>query len=90
MRVELTYKEATKKSQGDDYNEMSENAILLAQPNQPHRCPVAPFKYLPKLAKIPDLFHQPYPQPNSPVARGKLPTWVPGKSHTLPLDGRTN
>ena len=33
--LELIYNEATKKSQGDDYNEMVENAILLAQPNEP-------------------------------------------------------
>ena len=47
--LELTYNESTKKSPGDDNNEMTEQPILLSQPGNP-RCPVASFKsYLSKL-----------------------------------------
>ena len=71
-----------KKSQGDDSNEMNENAILLAQPDQPRRCPAASFKlYKTKLTSLPDLFQQPnpyYKRPNDfwykaqPVSEGTI------------------
>lgn len=60
--IELKYNEATKKSQGDDNNEICDNAILMEQPNSP-RCPVKSFKlYLSKLTHLPDLFQQPNPK----------------------------
>ena len=56
--LELTYNEAMKKSQGDDYNEMNEQPILLSQESD--RCPVRSFKfYLSKLTEIDDLFQSP-------------------------------
>ena len=57
--MELNYNESTKKSQGDDFNEMNEQAILLSQPENA-RCPVNSFKlYLSKLTEIDALFQAP-------------------------------
>ena len=57
--LELKYNESTKKSPGDDYNEINEQAILLSQPQNP-KCPVNSFKlYLTKLTDLPDLFQTP-------------------------------
>ena len=54
--LELKYNESIKKLQGDNYNEMNEQPILLAQPGK-HCCPVNSFKlYLSKLTKIEPLF----------------------------------
>lgn len=59
--VELLINEATKKSQGDDHNELYDNAIMVEQPDSP-RCQVASFElYLSKLKELPDLFQQPNP-----------------------------
>ena len=56
--LELNFNEATKKSQGDDNNEMNEQPILLSQESD--RCPVKSFKlYLSKLTEIDDLFQTP-------------------------------
>ena len=59
--TELKYNEATKKSQGDDYNEINDNPIILAQPGK-RSCPVASLRlYLSKLTPIKDFFQQPNP-----------------------------
>ena len=56
---ELTFNEATKKSQGDDNNEMNDQPILLAQEGK-RRCPVNSLKlYLSKLSHINALFQKP-------------------------------
>ena len=57
--LELNYNESTKKSPGDDFNEMNEQPILLSQPND-RRCPVNSFQlYKSKLTEIEDLFQSP-------------------------------
>ena len=54
----LITNEATKKSQGDDTNEMTEQPIILSQPNN-ERCPVKSFKSTSqKLTDIEDFFQQ--------------------------------
>ena len=59
--LELSYNEATKKSQGDDCNEMNEQPIILSQPGNT-RCPVASYKlYVSKLTVIDEFFQQPNP-----------------------------
>ena len=56
--LELTYNESTKKSQGNDNNEMNDQAILLSQ--ESNRCLVKSFKlYLSKLTDLPELFQTP-------------------------------
>ena len=65
--LEFSYNEATKKSQGDDYREQTEQPILLSQPGN-NRCPVDSYKlYHSKLTDIKELFHQvnPYFKRNS-------------------------
>ena len=63
---ELNYNESTKKSQGDDYNEMNEQATLLAQLGK-CRCPVNSFKlYISKLTKLECFFQAPNPYYNKP------------------------
>ena len=58
--IEMTYNKSTKKSQGDDNNEMNEQPILLHQESR--RCPVTSFKfYLLKLTYLKDLFQAPNP-----------------------------
>ena len=55
----MKYNQSTKKSQGDDYNEMNEQPILLAQPGK-RQCPVNSMKlYLSKLTHIEDFFQTP-------------------------------
>ena len=57
----MSYIEVTKKSQGDDYNELNDQPIILSQPGNP-RCPVRSFKlYMSKLTKIKSFFQQPNP-----------------------------
>ena len=54
--LELTYNESTKKSQGDNNNEMNEQPILLSQPGKA-KCPVNSYKlYMSKLSSIDDFF----------------------------------
>ena len=66
---ELAFNESTKKSQGDDYNEMNDQPILLAQPGKRH-CPVTSFKlYLSKLTNIYALFQTPNPNFKYPTDR---------------------
>ena len=79
--LELTYNESTKKSQGDDNNEQTEQPILLSREGN-RRCPVTSFKlYLSKLTNIDDLFQTPnthYKYPGdkwykeSPVGEGTI------------------
>ena len=60
--LELAYNEATKKSPGDDSNEMNEQSIILSQPGK-RRCPVASYKlYVSKLTKIDAFFQKPNTQ----------------------------
>ena len=66
--LEMTYVEATKKSQGDDYNEINEEPIIISQPNS-RKCPVASNRlYLSKLTDSKDLFQLPNPYYNKPNA----------------------
>ena len=52
----MTYNEATKKSQGDDSDEITEQPILLAQKDS-HHCPVKGYKlYISKLSDKIDAF----------------------------------
>ena len=59
--IELAYNQASKKEQGDEYNEINDNPTILPQPNKV-TCPVKSFKlYLSKLTKIEAFFQQPNP-----------------------------
>ena len=54
--LELNYNKTTKKSQGDDINEMNDQAIILAQPGN-GKCPIYSYKlYMSKLTEITDFF----------------------------------
>ena len=65
--IEMTFNESTKKSQGDDINEMNDQPIILSQPNKAS-CPVKSFKlYLSKLTDIPDFFQKPNPYYKRPT-----------------------
>ena len=60
-----------KKSQGDDFNEINDNPIILSQQSK-RSCPVASFKfYLSKLTPMKDYFQQPNPYFKK-VGRDKL------------------
>ena len=66
---EMKFNESTKKSQGDNYNEMNEQPILLAQPGK-RCCPVKSLKlYLSKLTKIDALFQCPNAHYQFPKSR---------------------
>ena len=57
--LKLNYNEATKKSQGDDINEMNEQAIILSQDGN-KRCLINSYKlYVSKLTEIDGFFQQP-------------------------------
>ena len=59
--LELTYNESTKKSQGDNNNEMNDQPILLSQPGK-IKCPVKSYKlYVSKLSEIDNFFQTPNP-----------------------------
>ena len=62
--LQLTYHERTKKNQGDEDNKFRDENIILAQPENPRRCPVNSFKlYLSKLsASCNLLFQRPNPR----------------------------
>lgn len=61
--AELSYNEATKKSQGEDYNEQTGSGIMLADPANIRKCPINSCKmYLSKLdPKLDVLFQTPNP-----------------------------
>ena len=64
--LELTYNESTKKSQGDDSNEMNDKQIILSQNSG--KCPAPSYKlYLSKLTEIEDLFQRPNPKFKHPT-----------------------
>ena len=75
---ELTYNEATKKSQGDDNNEMNDQPILLSQEGK-RRCPVGSLKlYISKLSHIPELFQKPnvnFKYPNHKLVVPRYSCW---------------
>lgn len=67
--VELIINEATKKSKGDDNNELKDKSVMFAQ-KDPDRCPVYTMKfYLSKLTDLPWLFQQPNPNYRLPKDR---------------------
>ena len=58
----MTYNKTKQKSQGKDNYEMTDNPIILAQPNSPHTYPVSSYRlYMSKVTKIDDFFQQPNP-----------------------------
>lgn len=65
--VEIIVNEVTKKSQGDDHNEVNDKSVMFAIPGS-RKCPVETFRlFLSKLTDLEWLFQQPNPNYRLPM-----------------------